>query len=116
MEFLSKREQQIMDILWRSEKPMSCQDILIISPDLTQSTVQSLLRKLTKQCFIEVADVTIHNKALAREYRPAVSHIDYLNDKIGKDQLFDFVFSYIASSLTKEQVSIVIDCLNKEYQ
>jgi len=43
---LSKREKEIMSILWTSEQPLKASEIVKLNPNLTMNTVQSVLTKL----------------------------------------------------------------------
>lgn len=41
---LTKRESQIMNILWNSEQPRSAHEILLASPELSRNTIQIVLK------------------------------------------------------------------------
>lgn len=74
---LTKREMQIMNILWNSENPLSAHDILMVSPDLSRNTIQIVLKKLQTLGFIEVAGFGYHKNALTRTFQPVVSQSKY---------------------------------------
>ena len=63
------REQEILNILWASGREMSSLDIIEIS-SLSQSTVQTVLRKLLKENIVEVASITHSSNVLTRTFKP----------------------------------------------
>lgn len=67
---MNKRELDVLNILFRSEREMTSTDICNVQRDLTQSTVIAVLRKLLKDNLVEVAGVTHSGKVLSRTYRP----------------------------------------------
>lgn len=44
-ERLTKRETQIMNVLWSSDEPLSAHDILVLAPELSRNTIQIVLKK-----------------------------------------------------------------------
>ncbi|MBR1702719.1 MAG: BlaI/MecI/CopY family transcriptional regulator [Lachnospiraceae bacterium] len=67
---MSRRELDILNILWKAEQPMMATDIVNAGDGLTQSTVTAVLRKLLRENLIEVTGVTHSGKVLSRTYRP----------------------------------------------
>ena len=65
------REQEILNILWASDHEMSSLDIVETS-SLSQSTVQSVLRKLLKENLIEVASITHSSNVPTRTFKPTL--------------------------------------------
>lgn len=72
----TRREQDVLEVLWNGEKPMTASEIVGANPDLTMNTVQAVLRKLLGQKIIEVADIVYSGTVLSRSYRPIISHDD----------------------------------------
>lgn len=70
---LTKRDMDILNILWNSQNPMTAAEITNAKDELTINTVQAVLRKLLKQELIEVADIVYSGTVLCRSYRAAVS-------------------------------------------
>lgn len=70
MEQLNTRELDVLNILWKTDEPMTSTDIVNQQRSLTQSTVIAVLRKLLKDNLVEVAGVTHSGKVLSRTYRP----------------------------------------------
>lgn len=67
---LSKREMDVLDILYRAGRPLIVTEIVNTGKDLTQSTVTAVLRKLLGQGMVEVAGAEHSGKVLSRTYRP----------------------------------------------
>lgn len=74
---LTKRELEIMNILWNSEKPLIASDIAKNGDNLTINTVQALLKKLLKSGYIQIADIVYSGTVLCRSYRPSITSDDY---------------------------------------
>lgn len=73
----TKRDLDVMTILWNSEVPMKASDIVEVSSDLNINTVQAVLRKLLKNGFVEVADIVYSGTVLSRVYQPKISQDDF---------------------------------------
>ena len=54
------RELEILNILQGAEKPLIVTDIVNMQPDLTHSTVTTVLRKLLREGLVEV-DGSVHS-------------------------------------------------------
>lgn len=64
------REIEILNILFASEEPMISADIVEKGNRLSQSTVQAVLRKISKEGLVTVEGVTHSGNVLSRTYRP----------------------------------------------
>lgn len=103
---LTKRELDIMNILWESSEPLMASDIVKKKSDLTLNTVQAVLRKLLKQNFIEVANISFSGTVLSRNYKAAISWDDFTISK--------FVSDYENVNHKIENTSVVAALLNRE--
>lgn len=83
---LTKRETQILDILWNSDKPMSASEIVSSCPELTKSTVTAVLRKLLTSSYIKVSDIVYSGTVLCRRYEPTLSRTKLILSQI-KDSI-----------------------------
>lgn len=70
---LSKREKDIMTILWESEIPLKASDFSKINSSLNINTIQSVLTKLLKKDLVKVDKIDYSGTVLARCYIPAVT-------------------------------------------
>ena len=69
---LTRRQEDIMNILWDSDTPLIASEIEKRQEDLNINTVQSTLRTLIKKKYIEVADIVYSGTVLSRSYRPLI--------------------------------------------
>ncbi len=82
---LNPRELDVLNVLWSTDREMTSTDIVNEMRGLTQSTVIAVLRKLTKDGFVEVAGVTHSGKVLSRTYRPTEQSKDYIKEHFTED-------------------------------
>ncbi len=102
--FFTKKEYEIMNVLWDQERPLSSADILERTEGLPQSTIQVVLRKLLKEKLIEVKNVTIHTKVATREFSPTLSREEYIGNLLGKGNSFRFAAQFIQKNEDKEEL------------
>ena len=81
----TRREQDVLEVLWTGEKPMTASEIVNANPELTMNTVQAVLRKLLGQKIIEVADIVYSGTVLSRSYRPLISHDEFISSQVSQD-------------------------------
>lgn len=84
----TKKENEIMDILWKHDVAMSANDIKLASKNLSINTIQQALQKLLEIKYIKVAGIGQNKKAITRLYRPVISeaqYVNYVNSFIGED-------------------------------
>lgn len=124
---LTKRENQILDILWDASTPMTASDIVSEYPALTKSTVQAVLRKLLTNNYIEVADIVHSGTVLCRRYQPTISRSQYISSQLKKS--FDVLqndvskvalFSSLLGDADKSNISLIeikeMEKMLKEYK
>ena len=77
---LTNSEKQIMEVLWKSDVPLSSHDIILSSSDKTwkNSSVHLLLNSLLDKELIEVAGFEKRTKNYARVSKPTLSYVDYI--------------------------------------
>lgn len=85
MSQLNPRELDVLNILWKTDEPMTSTDIVNEQRGLTQSTVIAVLRKLLKDDLVEVAGVTHSGKVLSRTYRPTEESRKVIMDNFAGD-------------------------------
>lgn len=91
MERMTKSEKQVMDLLWKSETPLSCTEIVKLSSNKTwqDSYVHSLLKSLMKKGIVKIDSFELISRSYARKFAPAC----------------DFAYYYLHSSFTEEELS-----------
>ena len=77
---LTKRQEDVMNVLWGSDKPMIASDILKAKDDFNINTVQATLRTLVKKKYIEIADIVYSGTVLSRSYRPILKREEVTSD------------------------------------
>lgn len=79
---LTNREQEVMEIIWKSstKSPLLASDIVKVS-SLSINTVNAALKKLLEKKLIEVADIGYSGTVLSRRYRSAVDQVDFATDQ-----------------------------------
>lgn len=96
---ITKKQLEIMKILWSSDKPLIASEILKRNASLNINTVQACLRALVNKQFIKVADIVYSGTVLTRSYTPLVSREDFLGtacqDIIGKAKISSLIASLI---------------------
>lgn len=92
------RELEILNILWGSDNALTSMEITDAGKGLSQSTVQAVLRKLTKEGLIEVDGITHSGNVLSRTYRPV--------EKSREAVLRQFIEQYnaISNIVSKDEV------------
>lgn len=86
---LSKRELDIMNVLWAEGKPLKASDIPLRRPELSINTVQAVLKKLLQRGFIEVARIVQSGTVLSRSYSPVITPEEYAV-KYVKSEIYPF--------------------------
>lgn len=74
---LSKRELDVMNVLWAEGKPLIASKIPEKQPELSIHTVQSVLKKLLQRGFVEVAEIVQSGTVLSRSYTPIITPEEY---------------------------------------
>ncbi len=74
---LTKRDKEIMHIMWNTKKPLIAAEIVRAKEDLNIHTVQASLKKLLNMKLIEVAGIDYSGTSLSRSYIPTISAKEY---------------------------------------
>lgn len=77
---LTKKQEEVMNVLWESEKPMIASEILKMRDDFNINTVQSTLRTLVKKKYVEIAEIVYSGTVLTRSYKPLIKREDFTSD------------------------------------
>lgn len=80
METMTKSERQVMELLWSSDRPLSCSEIVELFEDKTwkDSYVHSLIKSLTKKGIVEIASFELVSRSYARKFAPKISYHEYV--------------------------------------
>lgn len=85
MKILTRKENEIMDILWAAEDALSAQEICKRSKNFSIYSVQQLLHRLLGLDFIQVDRIVQTEKTFSRLFKPAVSQAEYISFLLGDD-------------------------------
>lgn len=69
-----------MKLLWQSERPLSCTEIVELSEDKTwkDSYVHSLIKSLIKKGIVKVEAFELISRSYARMFAPKISYNEYI--------------------------------------
>ena len=80
---LTKREKEIMEVLWTSPKSLVASEIAKKGGGMSLNTVQASLRKLLKNGLIKVNEIVYSGTVLSRSYVPvSYTHLDVYKRQI----------------------------------
>lgn len=98
---LTKKQLEVMKILWNNSSPMIASEIAENNPSLNINTIQACLRALLKSEYIKIADIVYSGTVLTRSYTPCVSKEEYFSESF-KDIVGSSPFSLFASLIDSE--------------
>ncbi len=107
---LTKRDQDIMEILWRCEKPIAVFEIQKEIPELSKNSIQQILKRLLDKDYVYVANISQNKKALMREYLPSITKEQYFSLSLDTKTFLQLSASFIERCDDME----VIEQLQKE--
>lgn len=119
IKLLTKRQNEVMSVLWNSESPLSANQICDKDEDLNMNTVQQVLRTLLKIQFIKIEDISYSNTVLTRLYTPVVKQTEYLQFLLGNTSTFDLTSSLIDHNKNLDelkQLQVLIEKKCKELE
>ena len=94
---LSRREMEVMTLLWKSDTPYLASEIARIS-STSINTVNVVLKDLLNAGMIEIADIVHSGTVLSRRYRPNV------DPEVYTTELFIKQFKDISPKLPTTQI------------
>lgn len=105
---ITKKQLEIMKILWNSDKPLIASEILKKNDSLNINTIQACLRALVTKQFIKVDGIVYSGTVLTRSYSPLVSQEEFLGtacqDIIGKAKTSSLIASLIDTETSLEEL------------
>ena len=106
MEKMTKSEKQVMELLWRSDRPLSCTEIVQLSSDKTwmDSYVHSLLKSLMKKGIVKIESFELISRSYARKFAPAVDYEYYhMHSSFTDEELADpkVLINFLKAALDK---------------
>lgn len=117
---MTKSEEQVMTLLWRSEKPLSCSEIVALSENKTwkDSYVHSLIKSLIKKGIVKIESFELVSRSYARKFVPKISYHEYvllsyfseerLKDVGEMSEFIRLILSYSNTPRLKEAVREIV--------
>lgn len=101
---LTKKENQVMSILWKNENPMSANQIKSSDDSLSIYTVQQVLQRLLKMEYVKVDNIDRSGTVFARYYAPAISQSKYVQFLLGNEGSFELVSGLISMNKNDKEL------------
>ena len=111
---LTKRESQIMTILWTHDQEMSANDIKLASNGLSIYTISHALQYLLSIGYVEVTGIGKNKKSIARLYSPCISESDYVSSFIKKETFEEIAVHYVQSSNDIDEITKLEHLIEKK--
>lgn len=117
---MTKSEEQVMTLLWRSGKPLSCSEIVALSENKTwkDSYVHSLIKSLIKKGIVKIESFELISRSYARKFVPKISYHEYvllsyfseerLKDVGEMSEFIRLILSYSNTPRLKEAVQEIV--------
>lgn len=100
---LTKRELEVMRILWESEKPLMVSEIVQRDKNGTIYSVQRIIQNLIKKDMVAVDSIAYNKKALGRTFKPLVSsesiELDNMREMFSKMGSRNIAASHLIAAL-----------------
>lgn len=102
---LTKREDQVMEVLWNSEQPLAASAIKEqFKEDVSIYTIQQVLQRLLTKKYIKVERIVQQGKTLMREYTPLISQAEHIQMFINMKTNFDLATHFVNESNDLESI------------
>lgn len=115
---LTKKELEMMTVLWGSDTALTASEILKASTDKTwkDKSLHILITSLFKKNLIEVAGFKKNSKMYARAFKPTLNQCDYVWHKItaglAKEKRIELI-NTIINNLNDDEILIAQQLINK---
>lgn len=123
MKGLTKRQEDVMNILWDAKEPIIASEIVKTGTDLNINTVQAALRSLIKNNYIEVAEIVYSGTVLTRSYRAIVKREEVPNETaneirkaLREEDVFARYIDEFDDSVLLAKLETIIEAKRKELE
>ena len=123
MKGLTKRQEDVMNILWDAKEPIIASEIVKTGTDLNINTVQAALRSLIKKNYIEVAEIVYSGTVLTRSYRAIVKREEVHNETaneirkaLREEDVFARYIDEFDDSVLLTKLETIIEAKRKELE
>lgn len=123
MKGLTKRQEDVMNILWDAKEPIIASEIVKTGTDLNINTVQAALRSLIKKNYIEVVEIVYSGTVLTRSYRAIVKREEVPNETaneirkaLREEDVFARYIDEFDDSVLLAKLETIIEAKRKELE
>lgn len=123
MKGLTKRQEDVMNILWDTKEPIIASEIVKTGTDLNINTVQAALHSLIKKNYIEVAEIVYSGTVLTRSYRAIVKREEVPNETaneirkaLREEDVFARYIDEFDDSVLLAKLETIIEAKRKELE
>ncbi|BDR59274.1 BlaI/MecI/CopY family transcriptional regulator [Xylocopilactobacillus apicola] len=114
MKRLTKREEDVMTVFWELKKSLTIRDVVKHNPELSQNTVQVVLKNLVEKKCLEFDGTSIARTAIARVYKAIISEEEYFQEIIPKKIFKKMVVSFVTQENSEEELKKIEDMVQKK--
>ena len=123
MKGLTKRQEDVMNILWDAKEPIIASEIVKTGTNLNINTVQAALRSLIKKNYIEVAEIVYSGTVLTRSYQAIVKREEVPNETaneirkaLREEDVFARYIDEFDDSVLLAKLETIIEAKRKELE
>ncbi len=76
---MNKREEKVMDLLWKQDKAMTTNEIeqFLVEENLKKATIFKAVQSLVEHEYLRISGFERINKTYARRFEPAITREEY---------------------------------------
>lgn len=113
---MTNSEEQVMKLLWQSNRALSCSEIAELSVDKTwkDSYIHAIIKSLIKKGIVKVEAFELVSRSYARKFAPRISYDEYvLLSSFSPEELndirrmYDFILTIWENSDTEKLKSYI---------
>ena len=83
---LTKKESEIMDIIWKENVPLTAAEIQESDTEMSVYSVQQVLQRLLSMEFLKVTGIKKNKKAYARQFAANIRESEYISSFINNKE------------------------------
>ncbi|MBL1229972.1 BlaI/MecI/CopY family transcriptional regulator [Enterococcus sp. BWB1-3] len=101
---INPKEQQVLNILWKKNVPVTAKQICEIDTTLVMSTVQVTLKKLMNKGLAKVSDIVYSGTVLTRSYTFSISKEEFILNQFEDIKLTELISQFLGSRAKNDEV------------
>lgn len=117
---MTNSEEQVMKLLWQSDRALSCTEIAELSVDKTwkDSYIHTIVKSLIKKGIVKVEAFELVSRSYARKFAPRISYDEYVllsgfstKELNNTERMYDFILTILEHSDADRLKSFIKDKL-----